>query len=375
MKTLLLKPDSYTNANSWRDLAHTFTGSLKNSSLDEMILLIHTNMYDPRVWGSKYVRAVTYRRLDEVPKLLSTAPSAPRTGLIPSHQQRPRAEEATEVQPDSNNGEQEKPESIEIPRERITDGREAEVSTSGGDHEEEIDESRVNAAKAIQDAYRRRLERKRIRAAKKIQVAYRRHLKRKIVVRKGIEATQAHFWKLLRERSKEMEWTKDSRYYLLFRVPLADILVCLSAIKAFAESGRNEARKRMMTEDHKGLEESMEALDQHRCDMVGRTLYQGSNESSSKLLKKTNELQKKLSPSSKFHEGRSVSNLQDAVQEVKSVVESLDDIPGSIGTRDHIRKRWDRGSKWIFEKQGSRAKGKKAEKPKLMLDREDLLYL
>ena len=375
MKTLLLKPDSYTNANSWRDLAHAFTGSLKNSFLDEMILLIHTNMYDPRVWGSKYVRAVTYRRLDEVPKLLSTAPSASRTGLIPSNQQRSHVEAVTGVQPDCDEDEQEEQNRIEIPRESIADGREAEAATSGGDHEEEIDESRVNAAKAIQDAYRRRLERKRIRAAKKIQAAYRRHLKRKSVVRKGIEATQAHYWNLLRERSKEMEWTKGSRYHILFRVPLADILVCLSVIKAFAESGRKEARKRMMAEDHKGLEGSMEALDQHRCDMVGCTLYQRSNESSSKLLMKTNELQKKLSPSSKFHEGRSVSNLQDAVQEVKAVMESLDNIPGLIGTRDQIQKRWDRGRKWIFEKQGSRTKGKKAEKPKLVLDHEDLLYL
>jgi hypothetical protein len=56
-------------------------------------------------------------------------------------------------------------------------------------------------------------------------------------------------------------------------------------------------------------------------------------------------------------------------------VESLDNIPGSIGTRNKIEKRWNRGWKWIFEKQGSRAKGKKAEKPKLVLDREGLMYL
>ena len=70
-----------------------------------------------------------------------------------------------------------------------------------------------------------------------------------------------------------------------------------------------------------------------------------------------------------------MNDLQSAVLEVKAVVEGLDNIPGSIGTRIQIQKRWDRGSKWIFEKEGSRAKGKKAEKPKLALDREDLLYL
>ena len=86
-------------------------------------------------------------------------------------------------------------------------------------------------------------------------------------------------------------------------------------------------------------------------------------------------LQKKLSPSSKFHEGRSVSDLQRAVLEMKAIVESLDDIPESIGTRNQIEKRWERGYKWIFEKQGGKARGKKGNKPKLVLDREDHLYL
>lgn len=104
-------------------------------------------------------------------------------------------------------------------------------------------------------------------------------------------------------------------------------------------------------------------------------LYQWSNTSSSKLRKKTIELQKKLSLSSKFHNSRSVSNLQCAVLEVKAVVESLNDIPGSIRTRNQIQKRWDRGLKWISEREGSKTKGKKVKKPGLVLDHEDLLYL
>jgi hypothetical protein len=260
-------------------------------------------------------------------------------------------------------------------RRGLPTGRKRKWVLSGEDHEDqEIDETRVSAAKAIQDAYRRHLEQKRAGAARKIQAAYRHHLERKSVVRRGIDATQAHYWYLLRKRSMEMEWSKGSRYYLLFRVPLAYILVCLDVIKAFVESEKKEAKKRVMTEDDRDLEELMEALRQHRCDSVDCTLYQGSNQSSSKLLKKTIALQKKLSPSSKFHEGRSVSDLQHAVLEVKDIVESLDNIPGSIGTRNQIKKRWDRGWVWIFEKQGSRAKGKKAEKPKSVLDREDLLY-
>jgi hypothetical protein len=67
--------------------------------------------------------------------------------------------------------------------------------------------------------------------------------------------------------------------------------------------------------------------------------YIRSNQTSSKLLKQTIVLQKKLSPSSEFHEERSVSNLQRAVLEVKAVVESLGDIPESIGTKNQIEKR------------------------------------
>jgi len=377
----LLKSNSYAEAKSWEDLVPVFTESLRNSltSHDEMILLLHTAAPSPHGWWPKYVRPVSYNRLDEVPKLLlSVAPSAFGIGTIPAHQQRANIGAATGIQPHGDHdGPGQQKHIYDVPQERIADEKEveAEAVASGGEHEQEIYETRVNAAKAIQDAYRRHLERKRADAAKKILAAYRRYLKRKRVVRKGIDATQAHYWNLLRKRSMEMEWSKNSQYHLLFRVPLAYILACLDAIKAFVESEKKEAKKRVMTEDDKDLEELMGALDKHRCDNVDRSLYQRSNKSSSKLLKKTIALQKKLSPASKFHEERSVSNLQSAVMEAEAVMESLDNIPGSFGTRNQIQKRWDRGCKWIFEKQGSRAKGKKAEKPKLVLDREDLLYL
>lgn len=268
---------------------------------------------------------------------------------------------------------------INMPEERIAEENEVEEGTgSDGDHEQETDERMIKAAKTIQDAYRRHLGRKRaVRdgAAKKIQAAYLRHLRRKSTVRKGIDATQARYWHLLRRKSMEVEWTKESRYHLLFRVPLAYILVCLDVIGEFVESKKKESKKRMTTEGEKDLEERMEVLREQRCDSVDCTSCIRSNRASSKLLKQTIALQKKLSPSSEFHKERSVSNLQRAVLDVKAVVESLDHIPESIGTKNQIEKRWDRGYKWIFEKQGTRAKGKKAEKPKLVLDREDLLYL
>jgi len=108
---------------------------------------------------------------------------------------------------------------------------------------------------------------------RKIQTAYRRHLKRKSVVRKGMDVTQADYWHLLRERSMEMEWSKDSQYYLLFRVPLAYILIYLHTIGAFAESEKKGANKRMGAASDKELEEVMKACNQYRYDNVDRTLY------------------------------------------------------------------------------------------------------
>ena len=332
-----------------------------------MILLLHDDFPVPHGRRWNHVRPVVYSRLDEVPTLLLADPSAAGTA---THQQRPR------VVIEPNDDRQEQGQRASVLQERITEENEAEEGAgSSGDHEPGIDERLVKAARIIQNAYRRRLERRRGNAAKKIQAAYLRYLKRKKTVHKGHNATQARYWQLLRKRSMEMEWTKDSRYHLLFRVPLAYILVCLDVVGGFVESKKKETRKLLAAEGDKGLEDLMDTLQQYRCDSIDYRLQLKTNGCFSKLLKRTIELQKKLSPSSEFHEVKSVSNLQRAVLEMKVVVESLEDIPDSIGTRDQIKKRWERGYKWIFEKQGGRAKGKKVDKPKLVLDREDLLHL
>jgi len=358
MKISLLRLSSYADVKDWGDLVHTFTEWLEDSSLDEIILLLHT---------TKHVRTVSYDQLDGVAKLLLSAPGVLGAGTSPACRQQPHVRAVTGAQHDSDCDGQGQHGHTDIPEDSIFDGKEANVVISAVNNEE-IDETRADADKSIQDAYRRYLEQKQVPAARRIQRAYRRYLKQKRVVRTGIDATQAQYWDLLRKRSMEMKWTKGSQYYVLFRVPLAYILVCLEVIEAFAESEKKVTQKRIMTEDHKDLGELTKTLSRYRYDSVDCTVYQGSNNSSRKLLKKTIALQDRLSPSSEFHEKKSVSDLQNAVQEVKVVVESLHDIPGSIETRNQIKKHWDRGWKWIFEKQGSRAKGKKAEKLKLVID-------
>jgi len=233
-----------------------------------MILLLHDSIPGPYGRPLNHIRTVSYGRLEEVPTLLLADPSTLRA---PAQHQRWRVGGAVTEQPDSGYDGQEQ--GVNIPQERIAEENEAEEGTgSSGDHEPDTaDKRKVEAAKAIQIAYRRHLGRKRaIRdgAAKKIQAAYLRHLKRKSIVRKGIDATQARYWHLLRKRSMEMEWTKESRYNLLFRVPLAYILVCLDVIGGFVESKKKESKKRMTTEDNRGLEELMDAVQQQRCVTV-----------------------------------------------------------------------------------------------------------
>ena len=194
-KILLLRPNSYADANDWDDLVYAFTESLKDSSLDEMILLVHASIHGPYERRPNYVRPVSYNELDEVPKLLlSVIPNSLRSGTTSVRRQRPHVEEATRIQPNDGRGQEKR---VEMPQKRITDGTEPETGMAGRDHEQEIDE---------------------------------------------------------------------------IQGPLAYVLECLDVIKAFAESEK-EANKRLMTTDYRGVEEPMEAINQHKYGNVNCALY------------------------------------------------------------------------------------------------------
>ena len=102
----------------------------------------------------------------------------------------------------------------------------------------------------------------RVYAAEKIQTSYRRHLKRKnvqAVVLKGADANQTDLWHILRQRSKEMGWSRDSQYYILFRVPLGSILACLGTIAGFLGPERGRAKEKMEIAEGKELEAATDA--------------------------------------------------------------------------------------------------------------------
>ena len=129
------------------------------------------------------------------------------------------------------------------------------LKESGGDHKQETHHHLEN--QAIQNS-----------AAKKIQATYLHYSKQKTIVNRGPKTAQAHYWLLLRKQSKEIKWFKNSQYYLLFRVPLAYVLVCLDLVRVFLES-KKEAEKQNRTRDYRG------PLEQYRYGSVNCTLHLG----------------------------------------------------------------------------------------------------
>jgi hypothetical protein len=137
---LLLRPNSYADAEGWDDLVHAFIESLNRSFLDEMILLVCTGI--PERWP-KYVRLVSYNIPDEVPELLrSVAPSILRSGTTSARQQQPHVEVVARVQSDNDHDRRGQKRRVEMPQESVADGKEAEADMSGRDHGQEINEIR-----------------------------------------------------------------------------------------------------------------------------------------------------------------------------------------------------------------------------------------
>ena len=252
--------NSYADSKDWNDLVHALTESLKHPFPDEMVLLLHKAIPSRHGRWSEHVFTVTYDSLDEVPELLlSKAPRAVRAGGPRAQEQQQRIE---------SHDEQRQPTPTETSREEIVESKEAEVDRPDPHREQEFTEDQADASKLTQDAYRHDFEQNRAAAAQKIQAAYRRHLQRKEVARRGVDEVQARYWRLLRQSSREMEWSKDSRYYILFRVPLADILVCLDTIGSFFQSGKKEANKRMGGAQQKDYHELIEVSNRYRYDRI-----------------------------------------------------------------------------------------------------------
>lgn len=103
-----------------------------------------------------------------------------------------------------------------------------------------------------------------VQAARTIEAAYCRLMTRKKEILKGIDATRARLWSLLRDRASSMGWSGNIHYKLLMQGPLVHVLVCLDAIKMFADRVNKVTKKQLQADDHTRLEELMEKFDWSR---------------------------------------------------------------------------------------------------------------
>ena len=211
-----------------------FTKSLCDSTLDEMILLLHSKAPKYRGWISRYVRTVMYENIEELPDHLrvgATVRADIRAPADPTPEGRPAEPE--------NDDEQQKP--PDLPEEDVLSPSEDEAPVDNGRHQD--------ASPSPEE----------VRAALTIEVAYRR-----VIARKKADLKRVRFWSLLHDRASSMKWPKEKRYKLLMQGPLGHVLACLDGIKMFADQTNRDSKKQLHGADHTRLEELIERSDTSR---------------------------------------------------------------------------------------------------------------
>ena len=235
----------YAEAPDWRGLINVFTKSLSDSTLDEMILLLHSKAQKFQGWVSRYVRTVVYGNITEITDRLRAkatgradirAPTLPPPGF-------PTPGGHT-IEPENDEDDQQK--HPDLPEEDVLNPSDGESPVDNNSQEE--------ATMSPEET----------RAALTIEAAYHRVVARKKEVLKGVDATRAHFWSLLHGRASSMEWPKHKRYKLLMQGPLVHILVCLDAVKMFADQTSRDSKKQLQQDDHIRLEELIKKSDLSR---------------------------------------------------------------------------------------------------------------
>ncbi|KAF9647525.1 hypothetical protein BDM02DRAFT_3187952 [Thelephora ganbajun] len=321
----------YAWARDWNDLIKAFRNSFTDSPMDELILLLYSKSSRPYGWTSSFARPVIYDRLEDVISGIAFQTSKRIDGPpMPLPSQSSTA--ATENQVDNNHdGERERE---GAPHESVVEG-----------DEEDLPEQESHGIQTPE------LQAK-IDAARKIQAVCIRYLKKAVPT--GIHATRTRFWNQLQTRTAGMVWSHPSRYKLILRGPLVHVLVCLDVIGAATDSAKREVKKQSKAAHHEELEEVMES----------QARYRG-------LLKAVISLQKKLGPSSDFHERRDLLALKAAVLEVQEVIERAAGDLSFIAAMKEIDQDWEHGRKGILKE----AVHRKIQKPKLVIDPEDYLYL
>jgi len=215
-----------------------FTKSLSDSTLDEMVLLLHSKAPKFQGWVSRYVRTVTYENPEEIPDRLR----AKAANCVDPRRPADSPEEHP-IEPENEDDQQKHP---ALPEEDVLSPGDGEPPVDNGGHEETSTSPEE------------------IRAARKIEVAYHRVIARKKEVLKGIDATRARLWSLLHDRASSMDWPRHKQYRLLMQGPLVHVLVCLDGIKMFADYISRDSKKQLQGDDHRRLEELIKRSDRSR---------------------------------------------------------------------------------------------------------------
>lgn len=322
--------------------------------MDELILLLYSKSPRPYGWRSKFALPLIYDRLEDVASGIGS--HTPKYPDGPSVSYTTKSNTAgTDDQVDDNRG-----------------GEGEQEATPHEDAMEDDNEEGL-VAQESQDIQSPESQAK-MAAARKIQAACIRHLKRKTAVPTGTHATRARFWSQLEARAAGMTWNRASRYKLILRGPLVHVLVCLDVIGTATHSAKRDVKKRSKDAHHQELEELMESQARYRsgppCPYIGisqLSVYQFSG-----LLKAVIDLQEKLGPLSDLHERRDVPALKAAVLEVGGVIEQAAGEPSFTAVVKQIDEDWKHGHKGIVREA---AHGKRIQKPKLVIDPEDRMYL
>jgi hypothetical protein len=234
----------YAEATDWWGLVMVFTKWLADSSLDEIILLLHSRAPKYQGWVSRYVRTVMYGSIEEIPDRLRAKAASytdPHAPVDSSPNPPPPSGHQAELENDD--GQQKLP---VLPEEDVLNqsGGEAPVD-NGGQEDVPASPEEIQAVLVIGSAYRRVITRKK-------------------EVLKGIGATRARFWSLLRDRASSMKWSRHRGYIMLMQGPLVHVLVCLDCIKMFADHIKKDTKKQLQVGDHMRLEELIERSDRSR---------------------------------------------------------------------------------------------------------------
>jgi len=221
-----------------------FTKSLYDSTLDEMVLLLHSKAPKYEGWISRYVRTVTYENIEEIPDRLRAKVAGRADTRVPANPPPGfPTPEGHQIEPENDDGQQKHP---DLPEEDVLNPSGGEPPVHDGGQEE------VSASP------------EEIRAALTIEAAYYRVMAQKKEVLKGKDATRARLWSLFRDRASSMGLPRYMRYKLLMQGPLVHVLVCLDGIKMFADQTNRDSNKQLQGDDHRRLEELIERSDRSR---------------------------------------------------------------------------------------------------------------